>query len=87
MIPLLAALIFINAFLFGSASALDKKNFLTVPQTKEAVLNIYGSNAVLAPYEGHTLSNKFRIINLYDNPDVRFELRSIGPLRPDKVQR
>jgi hypothetical protein len=86
-ILLITFLIYLNAYAWGSASALDREDYLTVAQTKEVVLNIYGENAVLAPYNGDTFSNTFRIVSLQDSPDIKLELRRIGPLRPDKVQR
>jgi hypothetical protein len=82
---LLIFLIYISAYAWGSASALDRKDYLTVAQTKEVVLNIYGENAVLAPFNGDTFSNTFRIVNLHDSPDIKWELRRIGPIRPDEV--
>jgi hypothetical protein len=86
LVLVLVLMIYLNAYAFGSASALDRKEYLTVAQTKEVVLNIYGENAVMAPYNGDAFSNTFRIVNLHDSPDIKLELRRIGPLRPDKVQ-
>jgi hypothetical protein len=87
LVSFIVLLIYFHSYSFGAASALNKEEYLVIRGTQQAVLAIYGSHAIVAPYEDKHFVTRFRIVDIQDDPELEFELRRIGPLQPDARDR
>lgn len=69
------------AYSLGLYSAVNKEQYLMLPDSREIVLAVYNDKAILASYRGHKVLSSYRIIKLGDDANVRFQLEDIGHLQ------
>jgi hypothetical protein len=80
--------LFLSCYSFGQAAAKKQRNLLITDATEpKAVLRIYGEQFICADLDltARTCSHKFSFIKSSETDRV-FELRSVGPLKPQSIE-